>query len=224
MIKDLISDIAYDLINLSQALSRCKLIAYRICNGDFKNWLRKELEGYDYDDKFLPMYRRINCQMFITHSLPNGRTHSKPVIVSSDANPEFYEEINYVRILQPVSIIEQQIRDLTDTGYIQLTAEEALNITPGDRYQKWVVGGYRKVGKAQFQNIVELTKQKLLDTLLELDSEFPNLTNNFESTKTNLEKIQNIVITNIYGNNNPLNIVTGQSIEQKYGNDLDASN
>ncbi len=215
MIKDLISDIAYDKINLSQALSCSKLLAYKISNDNFKEWLRKELEGYDYNDTLLPQYRRINCQMFITHSLPNGQQHSKPVIVVDGAKPEFYEEVNYFRILEPISVIEQQISELKEIGYVQLTAEEAHNICADDKYQKWVVGGYRKVGKGQFQNVIELTKQKLLDTLLELDNQFPDLTNDFNNTKDNMEKVQNIITNNIYGDNNPLNIAAGLNVEQK---------
>ncbi len=215
MIKDLISDLAYDRISLSQALSRSKLIAYKINNDNFKDWLKKELEGYGDEDEFLPNYRRINCQMFITHSLPNGQKHSKPVVVTEGAKPEFYEEVNYFKILGPISVIEQPISGLKDIVYIHLTTEEAHFISKGDLYQKWVVGGYRKVGKGQFQNIVERTKQKLLDTLLELDNQFPNLTNEFDNTKDNMEKVQNIITNNIYGTNNPLNIAAGHNVEQK---------
>lgn len=215
MIKDLISDLAYDKINLSQALSRSKLLAYKINNDNFRKWLHKELEGYDHNDKMLPEYRRLNCQMFITHNLPNGQTGSKPVLVADGANPESYEEVNYFKISAPISVIEQQVSGLKEIGYIQLTAEEAYNISNGDRYQKWVIGGHRKIGKGQLQNIIELTKQKLLNTLLELNNLFPNLTNDFEGTKANMEKVQNTITNNIYGNNNPLNIAAGQNIEQK---------
>jgi hypothetical protein len=156
MIKDLISDLAYDKINLSQALNRSKLIAYKTHNSNFEIWLRKELAGYDYDDEFLPAHRIIDCQVFITHALPNGQKHSKPVMVVDGAKSEFYKEINYVRILQPISIIEQQISELKDVGYIHLTTEDAINISQGDKYQKWVVGGFRRIGKVQFQNIIEL--------------------------------------------------------------------
>lgn len=190
MIKDLISDLAYDKINLSQALSRSKLLAYKVNSDNFKEWLRNELEGYEYNNKSLPEYRRINCQMFITHRLPNGQTSSKPVMVAEGANPEFYEEVNYFKVLEPISVIEQQISELKEIGYIQLTAEEAYNISYGDRYHDWVMGGYRKIGKGQFQNIIELTKQKLLDTLLELDNQFPNIINEFEETKANMEKFK----------------------------------
>lgn len=158
--------------------------------------------------------------MFITHTLPDGRTHSKPVMVADGAEPEFYEEVNYLKIFEPISVIEQQISELKDVGYIQLTAEEAFNISHGDKYQKWVVGGHRKIAKGQFQNVVELTKQKLLDTLLELDNQFPNLTNEFDKTKANMEKVQNIVTNNVYGNNNPLNFAVGHNVEQKDINNI----
>lgn len=214
MIKDLISDLAYDKINLSQALSRSKLLAYKISNDTFKEWLRKELEGYDYDDDIFPEHRRVKCQLFITHSLPTGQKHSKPVMVADGANQELYEEVNYLKILEPISIIEQQILSLNEIGYIHLTPEEAYYFTRGDRYQKLVVGGYREIGKGQFQNVIELTKQKLLDTLLELDNQFPNLTNEFAMTKENEEKVQNIITNYIYGDNNATNIATGKNVEQ----------
>jgi len=213
MIKDLISDLAFDKINLSQALSRSKIIAYKINSENFRNWLRKELEGYEYSDKLLPGYRVINCQMYITHSLPNGKKYSKPIVVAEDANKEFYEEVNYFRALDPVSIIEQHAATIKDIGYIFLKTEEAYAIAQGDEYQNWVVGGYREIGKGQLQNIIELTKQKLLDTLLELDVLFPTLTDGFKNTKDNMEKVQNIITANIYGNNNPMNIVAGLDVK-----------
>lgn len=215
MIKDLISGIAHDKIQLSQALSRAKLIAYKVNNDTFKQWLGKELQGYKYDDKFLPDYRNINTEMFITHTLPDGRKHSKPVMVTDSALKEFHEIVNYFKVVEPISVIEIQVSALKDIGYIHLTAEEAYNISEGDKFQKWVAGGYRKMGKGQLQNIIELTKQKLLDTLLELDNLFPDLKNEFKQSKENIEKVHNIITNNIYGNNNPLNIAAGVNVEQK---------
>lgn len=215
MIKELIEDLAYDKIQLSQALSRSKIIGFKIKNDVFKEWLRKELEGYDYLDNFLPSYRIINCQMFITHALPNGQKHSKPLVADEEISKEFYDLVNNFRILNPISVIEDEISPLKDVGYIQLSAEEAYNFCAGDRYREWVVGGYRKVGKSQFQNVIELTKQKLLDTLLELNDKFPDITNEFDNTKSNMEKVQNIITNNIYGNNNPFMLAAGLNIEQK---------
>jgi len=46
MIKDLIKDLAYDNIELSQALTRAKLIASKVKNDIFKQWLIKECRRY----------------------------------------------------------------------------------------------------------------------------------------------------------------------------------
>lgn len=61
---------------------------------------------------------------------------------------------------------------------------------------------------------MEQTKQKLLETLIELDNEFPNLINDYKMTQENTNKIQNVITNNIYGNNNSTNLATGENIEQ----------
>ena len=67
---------------------------------------------------------------------------------------------------------------------------------------------------SQLNHILNLTKQKLIDTLLKLDKEFPNLIDDYTITKENSEKIQNIITNHIYGNSNPINIAAGQNVEQ----------
>jgi hypothetical protein len=74
--------------------------------------------------------------------------------------------------------------------------------------------GYRKVAKIHYQNVIELTKQKLIDTLMELENEFPNLINDYIMSKENTDKIQNIITNHIYGNNSPTNIAAGVNVEQ----------
>lgn len=50
MIKKLISDIANNSVTLSQALTTAKIVAYKIDNITFQEWLKKEVEGYEYGD------------------------------------------------------------------------------------------------------------------------------------------------------------------------------
>jgi hypothetical protein len=74
--------------------------------------------------------------------------------------------------------------------------------------------GRRTIGKSQLTNIVELTKHKLIDTLQDLEEQFPDLNNKYVMTEENKEKAQNIITNNIYGNNNPLNVAAGENITQ----------
>ena len=120
MIKELIRDLAYDRISLSQALTRAKLIARQIKNDTFKSWLNKELNGYEFNDDLLPEYRRIWAEINLTAEFPFGRIHKFPVVMN-DNQKEIEELLNNHQVIEPISIIEQTISELIDgKGYISL--------------------------------------------------------------------------------------------------------
>lgn len=50
---------------------------------------------------------------------------------------------------------------------------------------------------------------------MELQNEFPKISNDYKMTKENNDKVQNTITNNIYGDNNPLNIAAGQNVVQK---------
>lgn len=219
MIKELITDLAYDKITLSQALTRAKLIARQIKNDTFKNWLNKELNGYEYDDALLPSYRKIYAEIKLTAEFPFGRTQTFPVVMN-DKQKEIEELLNFHHVIEPISIIEQNISQLTEgKGYIHLTGEQVQTV--GEIYRKQVEAhrgvirsGIRTIGKVQLQNIVELTKQKLIDTLQDLEEQFPEIDNKYVMNEENEKTVQNIITNNIYGNNNPLNVAAGDNNTQ----------
>ncbi|MBT1705434.1 hypothetical protein [Chryseosolibacter indicus] len=220
MIKALITDIAYDNIKLSQALTRAKLVENKIKNDTLKKWLNKELEGYDFDDTYLPSYRKVWSVVHLTAELPFGRTQTFPVMLSEDFGAEVIDAINHHRILEPISIVEEQIANIKDIkGVINLPPQQVQLLASVyqeqvKRYGGVIRSGSREVGRVQFQNVLEQTKQKLLDTLMELEDEFPNLLNDYVMNKENSEKVQNIITNNIYGSNNPTSIAAGANVSQ----------
>ena len=219
MIKELIRDLAYDRISLSQALTRAKLIARQIKNDTFKSWLNKDLNGYEFNDDLLPEYRRIWAEINLTAEFPFGRIHKFPVVMN-DNQKEIEELLNNHQVIEPISIIEQTISELIDgKGYINLSGAQVETV--GELYRAQVSArggvirsGSRTIGKSQLSNIIELTKQKLFDTLQDLEEEFPEIDNNYDMNEENDNKVQNIITNNIYGNNNPLNVVAGENIKQ----------
>jgi hypothetical protein len=219
MIKELIRDIAFDNITVSQALTRAKLIAHQIKNETFKSWLNKELNGYEYEDPLLPEYRKIWAEIHLTAEFPYGRTQTFPVVMD-DNRKDIEEMLNIHVVTEPISIIEQNINQMQDgKGYIHLTGGMVQHV--GELYRKQVEAyrgairsGQRTIGKNQLTNIVELTKQKLIDTLQDLEELFPDNDNKYEMNKENDKKVQNIITNNIYGNNNPLNVAAGDNIQQ----------
>lgn len=229
MIRQLIKDIAYDNIQLSQALTRAKLVASKIKNETFKKWLNCELEGYNYTDSHLPKYRKVWSPMYLNAEFPFGRTETITVNLPDDFDKEEFDMVTTHRILEPIAIVEEQILSIQKSkGYINLTPNQVEIIASFykdsvSQYGGLIRSGNREVGKVQYQNVLELTKQKLLDTLMELDEEFPDLNDDYTMTKENTEKVQHIITNNIYGNNNPMNIATGNDIEQSLNQNITLS-
>ena len=219
MIKDLIADIAYDRILLSQALTRAKLIANKIKNQTFKRWLSMELEGYDLRSNALPEYRVLACDIFITIDLPHGKTHTFPLAIG-EADQAIKDAYGSQNLPAPVSIIEKTLEGLTTLDCrIPIPNDDLVNFERmiGDEiavYHGKVCGGYFQVWKSQYQYIVEMTKQRLLDTLMELDNQFPNLENEFMATKDNSDIVNNIITNYIYGEGNFVDVAAGQSVNQ----------
>lgn len=219
MIKELIIDIAYDRITLAQGLTRAKLIASHIKNETFKSWLSKELNGYEYEDPLLPNYRKIWAEIHLTAEFPYGKVQSFPVVLS-DEREDLNEMLNNHRVIEPIAVIEMNIQQMTEgTAFVHLNGGMVQVVSELYKDQMKAYGGVirsgkRTIGKNQMLNIVELTKQKLIDTLQELDEEFPDIENKYVMNEDNKQKAQNIITNNIYGNNNPLNVAAGENITQ----------
>jgi|TARA_B110000908_G_scaffold170483_1_gene230191 hypothetical protein len=220
MIKQLIKDLAFDNITLSQGLTRTKLIENKVKNNILKNWLKKELEGYEFEDNFLPPYRKIWSNISITVELPFGRIQKIPIALPDSFSEKVKDTMNHHRIVESISIVEQQIENVEGVkGYIYLPTPMVemlaeLYKEQIAQYRGVVRSASREVGKVQYQNVLEQTKQKLLDTLMELEEQFPDILDHYTMNEENSEKVQNIITTNIYGNNNPTNIASGINVEQ----------
>lgn len=217
MIKQLITDISFDNISLTQALTRAKIIAHKIGDVNFQNWIKLENEGYPFASPKLPLYRKLHCVVKVTLSDYFGGQREVPVALN-DADPELAKIMTTLEVNQSISSIEENIGMLSETkGLVEFNPNQISILTKwlqqsldGDQ----IVRAGREVKKIEMINIVQQTKQKLLDILLELHTQFPNLDNEFAMTVENKEKVSNIITTNIYGDNNPLNIASGESVTQ----------
>ncbi|WP_298417716.1 hypothetical protein [uncultured Kordia sp.] len=220
MIKELITDLAYDRITLSQALTRAKLIAAKTQNEIFANWVSKELNGYENDNLYLPSYRKLWTEITLVANYPYGREEEFPLVFSDKFDNDISDQIHYLKILQPISIVESNIQDMEEAkGYVNLPAglvqliSKLFKDSVGKRGGV-ISSGNRVIGKAHLQNIIELTKQKLLDTLIELDTQFPKIDDAYAISNENNEKVNTIINNNIYGNNNPFNLALGDNTTQ----------
>ncbi|TXD51105.1 MULTISPECIES: hypothetical protein [unclassified Polaribacter] len=218
MIKELITDLSYEKISLSQALSRAKLIAYDLQNTDFKNWISKEINGYANEKDKLPVYRIIQCDLFGTIENPFIGKRQVPMDASS-LNEDFELDYNIyeMKILQSVSTIE---KSLTQTENEGAYGYEDFPIKTVKIFQKIcnqpdLTAVRRRVQFSQLNHILNLTKHKLIDTLLDLKTAFPNLENDYINSAENNELTKTIINNHIYGANANSTIGIGDNLNQK---------
>ncbi len=225
MIKELITDLAGDKITLSQALTRSKIIAFKINNDTLKNWIKKESEGYVFDDELLPEYRKVHSEMNLIAQFTGGEEKIIPFKTPEGTPKNVLDTIYFHQILESISIVELQLGESgrPENGRITLPNEmmEMIKSTLPKPLimQITMVGGVidklqRKINTVHYHNIIIQTKNKLLDILLELEAEFPNLENDYIMSDENNSKANNIITNNIYGGNTPINIATGNNNTQ----------
>lgn len=219
MIKQLIEDLTFDKISLSQALTRAKIIAYKVNNDAFKDWITGEIKGYSKRE--LPEYRIIPCDIFAEVFIPFQGTKTIPMDVTNLKDWAGEYSFNEMRMTQSIGTLELGIKKDSQSQYgydyfpMDLTNQFKRLTDEGEN----ITAIKRRIQLSQVLYILEQTKQRLLDTLLELNESFPNLENDFPETNTNSQKVQNIITQNIYGNNSNSNIGVGENINQTIHSD-----
>lgn len=211
MIKDLIKDLTYDNITLSQGLTRAKIIAYKINNDDFKNWINTELNGYGKDDK-LPEYRVIPCDIFADLEGNGARKMVPLYLTTSDKDLDGLIYKMYAN--QSIATIEEELKDTTEKYCYEDFSMQMVNRLREMSNNNFIVSVKRRIQLSQASHILNLTKQKLIDTLLELDTAFPNLQDDYQNTAENIEKASTIINNHIYGDNANSNIGVGENFTQ----------
>lgn len=218
MIQSLIKDLAYDNITLSQGLTRAKLVQSKLKVDELKNWLTNELNGYsDKDD--VPDYRTIQVKI-IGHFVDDfGREwRNAPLMLDElgkDLDINFYE----YTALGSIKAIEDAVNQTTREDSIMIPFGQSFVHKLGDLYRKndhrtHLISAGSIILPSQYRNILEQTKQRLLDILLELQEKFPSMDDDFVATKESKEQAKNIVNYHIYGGSNNTNLGVGDSVIQ----------
>ena len=214
----LITKIANNQITLSDALLQSKIIAHKINNTIFKEWLKKETEGYKSNDDMLPSYRKIANRMELSLELGGEKQ-----LIPFNLSPEFEDSVNFYQIIESIPIVEEEVKkgsrkilypiEMVQHVFSSLSKKTQAMIKLYEM-KGAILKLERKINILSYKNVIEQTKNKLLETLLELDCEFPNIKNEYTMNKENNDKTNNIITNNIYGNNAPINLSTGDNSNQ----------
>ncbi len=170
-IHTLIDDLVEGKTTVADGLTKAKLIAHRIRARELSEWAAKELTGYNADD-MLPTYRNLPCTVKALQVWPLGQKVVVPVLISE---PDISKLLYLHRATQSISMLEQVVSERGVIARHALPTPIVVLLSDGlDLPDSVVIEEiYQEVNVAQLRNIVELTKQKIIDALLILDESLP---------------------------------------------------
>jgi hypothetical protein len=209
MIKDLITDLIHDRITLNQGLTRAKLIALKTKDSHFLNWINSELNGYDVEN--VPDYRVSQCGLKGTISDYNGL---RVIPINANKLDQRLGGVIYtIRLTQDIDFLEGILDK--EEGEIIFKMPPKLLEEMNKLVDTRLIDCGKEINVSQIRYVINQTKQKLIDTLIKLNEEFPNFENEFIVSKENIERVQNIVNNNIYGKTISSNVGIGENISQQ---------
>lgn len=200
LLNEIVNSLTDESISLNNCLLKTKVLAFKIDNQSLKYWINCELNGYGDDDE-LPEYRKYFGTVIGTMS--NGHYQISNAVIPMMHLKDKASSLELFYFFDDIGSIEKM---LSKTHEVVLTKrlppEFCSYINVGINANGYfVVDAYVQININVLNSVLNSVKSKLLDFLLELESQFNYNINHIEMKSKN-EKVNQIINNTIYGNNN----------------------
>lgn len=197
-----IQDAAVDSkVDLSTLLRKCKVLAARLANAEFKQWVENELNGY-HDRNSLPDYRiiKVHSKGHFSGPFQSGMKNADmPLICIQDG--ELREALGHSYLGQSVASMQALVGQ-SDSGIAREPWDSNLVALFGEQFYHGMncLQAWKVIPIAQIVGILDVIRNKILNFALEIEAQTLNtdeaLPSSHYATKT---KIQQIFNTHIGG-------------------------
>lgn len=197
-------------IPLTTLLRKCKVLAARLGNSEFKQWIDNELNGYDSKDS-LPAYRilRVNSKGHFSGPFQSGLRNAD--IPLSCIPEKFRDNLTYSYLMEPIAALESLVSS-AEGGTAQepwnpdLVAYVGQDIYEGmNCMQAWKVIPINRIVAA-----LDTVRTRVLNFVIEIEAEAPEAGEApANSSPLPQERVHQIFNTYITGN--VQNVATGSS-------------
>ena len=168
-----IQDAAIDSkIELSTLLRKCKVLAARLGNAEFKDWVEQELNGYKSGQ--VPDYRKldhVNSKGYFLGPFGSGAKNA-PIPLTSIPK-EFRAGLDVCYITQPVAEIESLVRNAK--GILQQPwSPDLVKYAAQQVYEDMnCVQAWKEISIGSLIATLDAVRNKILSFVLEIESENP---------------------------------------------------
>ncbi|TPQ25760.1 hypothetical protein [Methylomonas koyamae] len=202
-------------VELAVLLRKCKVLAARLGNPEFKAWVERELSGYD-DLNSLPDYRvvHVNSKGHFSGPFQSGLRNAD--IPMSCIPKELREKLSYSCLSQPVASMESLVKS-AKTGTLQEPWNPDIVAYVGQEIYENMncMQAWKVIPAPAIVAALDAIRNRILNFVLEIEAESPDAGEApVNSSPVPQERVHQIFNTYITGN--VQNVATGSTnVRQK---------
>ena len=197
-----IQDAAVDAnVDISVVLRKCKILAARLGNKEFKKWVDEELNGYQNKDA-LPDYRifHVNSKGYFAGIA--GSALKNADIPLTCIPKEFREGLNKNYAMLPIASYVSLLKTVDGGNLREDWPPELVAHVGAKIYQHMnCLSAWKVIPNAAIVSLIETVRNRILTFVLEIENKAPNAGESSPTTQSiSQEKVSQVFNTTIYGN------------------------
>lgn len=210
-----IQDAAIDgSTDLETLLRKCRLLAARLKNEQFKQWVQSELDGYPSGTE-VPDYRKFHCQCFGHFSGPFHSGMRDAPIPEMCIPKEFRDGLTNISMREGVSALKDLTDNCGDEGTLRSEwPADAYAFFGQQIYERMnLMQAWMRISKSSVVGILSTVRNRILNFAIEIEATNPDAGEAAPgSTPVPKETVSQIFNNYIYGNVG--NVASGHEIQQ----------
>ena len=187
--------------DLEILLRKCRVLAARLKNEEFRQWVENELNGYKNDQK-IPDYRKYHGHC-IGHFLgPFGSGLRNAPIPQASIPAEIRDRLTKVNFHQSVSSLQNLVDDCKTGSLRQDWPADANALFGQEIYDGMVLGqAWLQIPKNMVVGILSTVRNRILSFVLEIEASNPDAGEALPgSTPVPTKEVSQVFYTTIHGN------------------------
>jgi len=209
LLQEIQSDAVHTKTDLTTLLRKCRILAAKLKNEEFKNWVQYELDGYPADAP-LPDYRKARAQSY-GHFAGGFGSGLRNAPIPLRCIPEQYRElVSAVEFRHGVSALQNLTSHNDGTSLEEHWPADLVAIVASEIYERYNLGqAWKAISPSTVVGILDTVRNRILNFVLEVESAAPNAGEGTLTPGLTAEKVTNVFNTYIMGNVG--NVATGSS-------------
>lgn len=174
LLREIQNDAVSSETDVSALLRKCKILAARLGNAEFKAWIESELNGYD-DIAALPDYRKLSVESVGHFSGPFGSGMRNAPIPSSCLPQEFRDHVTHSFLSQPISHYSSLLVSRKRNQFQENWPADVVALVGRSIYQNMVcVSAWKVIPANSIAALCDTIRTRVLNFCLEIESQDPN--------------------------------------------------